>query len=467
MLQKMRNAVRLIRLKSRPGVDPHADGGRRRGEIRLGGNTEAVRESGDTCLGLGDSVVMGTKRPFDGDIQEFIKYPMYLENGNKPDSFGDEKQSQNAVIAGEGGEKFIAIPDMIEKALEISAPLPLVTGITSREEASGPGIGAVFCSNIFSDLFEFNMPRRSLVHYDDTCLSLLNCSPRKEVPIGPEHQADVPEFDSHSARNYISYNGREQILAGVCVISNQEDDTVILQTDCKCMDDGSIRCVQQHVNEARLNLKESLGLEKFINLGFNTMGEEVACNWVDEEQHFQDIIYSNPSSHGKRFWEVLSIEFPTRTKKELVSYYFNVFIYRRRAIQNRSQLLAIDSDDDEWWGTKTGSSEVTTQNEDLVVIGPLVDHGDHDHHHDSSSEDGDTVGVKENNLSNGSPSSNIRDDRVTSQREQEKPVVANGVGFKSESYLHWDSTMGSTNGVDLLPTCNMIDEIFGSSGKSA
>ncbi|KAI3816638.1 hypothetical protein L1987_16341 [Smallanthus sonchifolius] len=427
------------------------------------------------CKLIGDLVVMGTKRPFDGDIQEFIKYAKHLENGNKSDSFGDEKQSpessQNVVIAGEGGEKVIAIPDMIEKALEISAPLPFVTGITSCEEASGPGFGPgpVFCSNLFSDLFEFNMPRRSLVHYDDTCSSSLNCSPRKEVSIGPEHQANVPEFDSASARNYISHDGREQILAGVCVISNQEDETVISQTDCKCMDNGSIRCVQQHVNEARLNLKESLGLEKFINLGFNSMGEEVACNWVDEEQHFQDIIYSNPFSHGKRFWEVLSIAFPTRTKKELVSYYFNVFIYRRRAIQNRSQLLAIDSDDDEWWGTKRGSSEVTTQNEDLVVVGPLVDHGDHDH--DSSSEDGDIVlCVKENHLTNGSPSSYIRDDRVTSQTEQEKPVIANGVGFKSESYLHWDppySTIGSTNGVDLLPTCSMIDEIFGSSGKNA
>ncbi|MFS7919053.1 putative SANT/Myb domain-containing protein [Helianthus anomalus] len=115
---------------------------------------------------------------------------------------------------------------------------------------------------------------------------------------------------------------------GVLVISNQEDETVIAQTDCECMDNGSIRCVQQHVNELRLNLKESLGLEKFVNLGFNSMGEEVACNWTDEEQHFQDIIYSNPISHGKKFWEGLSVEFPTRTRKDLVSYYFNVFIRR-------------------------------------------------------------------------------------------------------------------------------------------
>ncbi|KAL8241782.1 hypothetical protein R6Q59_012084 [Mikania micrantha] len=428
------------------------------------------------CKFFEDSAVMGTKRPFDENLQEFTKHPKHLENGNKPDLFEEEKQfpepSQNVAIVGEGDEKVIAVPDMVEKAFEINVSFPLLTGITGHEEASGSGSGPgpVYCSNLFSDFFESNMPRQSVAHYDDTYSSLLNCSPRKEVPIGPEHQANVPEFDSDSARNYISQNGREKTLAGVCVISNQDDQSVIAQTDCECIDDGSIRCVQQHVNEARLSLKESLGLEKFINLGFNGMGEEVACNWSEDEQRFQDIIYSNPVSYGKKFWEVLSVEFPTRTKKELVSYYFNVFIYGRRAIQNRSHLLAIDSDDDEWWGTKRGSSVVTIENENLVAVGPFDDHGDHDLDHDASTEDVDgIVGVEENQVINETPSNNTPDDKATSQSEQEKPVAANNVGVKSESYLHWDppySTMGSTKGVDLLPTCNIIEEIFGSSGKS-
>ncbi|KAK1415997.1 hypothetical protein QVD17_31785 [Tagetes erecta] len=511
-----------------------------------------------------DLVVMGTKRLFDEDLQEFIKHPRHLENGNKPDLFGEEKQSlepaQNAVIVGEVGEKDIAAQDMVEKVVETSASLPLVTGFSAREEASGPAAG--FFPNFISEFYESNLPRKLPVHYDDTYSSLLECTPRKEVPIGSEHQANVPEYDSGSARNYISNNGRENVLMGICVISNQEGETMITQTDCECIDNGSITCVQQHVNEARFNVKQSIGPEKFVNLGFNNMGEEVACNWTEEEQqHFQDIIYSNPVSHGKRFWEVLSIEFPTRTKKELVSYYFNVFIYRRRAVQNRSHLLAIDSDDDEWWGTKKGSFGAIIEDDDLVVVGPFVDNGDHNH--DSASEDGDIVtGVKENQVINGSSSSNIRDERVTSENAFEKsvavysfmstsePVARNSFGSKSEpvernsfgsksepgegnsfnsksdsiagtsfgsksesvaetsfgsrsepvagtnfgsrseliagtsfglkseslagnsfvskseSYLHWDppySTMGSTKGVDLLPTCSMIEEIFGSS----
>ncbi|XP_076952348.1 uncharacterized protein LOC143626048 [Bidens hawaiensis] len=406
---------------------------------------------------------MGTKRPFDEDLQEFIKHPKHLDNGNKPDTLFEEKPplepSQNVVIAGEGDEK----------VFETSADLPLATGVTGHEEASGPGPG--FCPNLFSEFYEFNLPRRPLVHYDETYTSLLDGLPRKEVPIGPEHQADVPEYDSDSARTYTSSNG-ENILMGICVISNQEGEgegegeIVMPQTDCKCVDNGSIICVQQHVIEARLSLKQSLGHETFINLGFDNMGEEVSGNWTEEEeQHFQDIIYSNPVSHGKRFWEVLSVEFPTRTKKELVSYYFNVFIYRRRAIQNRSHLLAIDSDDDEWWGTKRGSFGSVIDDDDDLVVGPFVDHEYHDH--DCSSEEDIATGVKENQVMNAGSSSNVRNEKVTSENGLEKPVSENM--SRSESYLHWDppySTMGSTKGVDLLPTCSMIEEIFGSSKTS-
>lgn len=51
-------------------------------------------------------VAMGTKRPFDEDIQEFIKHPKHLENGNKPDPFGEEDKhtletSHNLGITGE------------------------------------------------------------------------------------------------------------------------------------------------------------------------------------------------------------------------------------------------------------------------------------------------------------------------------------------------------------------------------
>lgn len=47
----MRGAVRLLRLKPRPGVDPHADGGGSRGEGGLGGHSQPVGEGCHAGLG--------------------------------------------------------------------------------------------------------------------------------------------------------------------------------------------------------------------------------------------------------------------------------------------------------------------------------------------------------------------------------------------------------------------------------
>ncbi|GKD20604.1 hypothetical protein Tco_1222307 [Tanacetum coccineum] len=48
--------------------------------------------------------LMGTKRPFDEGLQEFIKHPRHIDNGNKPDYFGEDKHSyetsQYGKIAG-------------------------------------------------------------------------------------------------------------------------------------------------------------------------------------------------------------------------------------------------------------------------------------------------------------------------------------------------------------------------------
>lgn len=400
---------------------------------------------------------MGTKRPFDEDLQEFIKHPKHLENGNKPDPFGEDRHSLETShsfgITGEDGatffqtgntiksEKVNSVPEMVNE-FETNAHLPILTGII------GTAPGPVFPSNLFPEFFEFNMPRRQLVHYDDTYTSLLNNSPRKQVPIGPDYQADVPEFDPDLARN-LSENQEKGSIDNLPASGSE--------TECECLDSGSIRCVQQHINEVRSKLKNSLGLEKFIELGLNEMGEEVSHNWSNEEQQlFQDVVYSNPVSIGRKFWEQLSIAFPSRTKKELVSYYFNVFMLRRRAVQNRSNLLEIDSDDDEWWGSNSkhgpspSGSGVRVEDREYVVVGPGP-FGYSSDRNSSSSEDGNII--------------------VGDLHEIEHEKV-NGGGLRSESYLHWDppySTMGSTKGVDLLPTCSMIEEIFGSSknGKTA
>nr|DAD35004.1 TPA_asm: hypothetical protein HUJ06_005644 [Nelumbo nucifera] len=202
---------------------------------------------------------------------------------------------------------------------------------------------------------------------------------------------------------------------GNCVISMPDFEQSVCSSndfgygriDCSCPDRGSIRCVRQHVMEAREKLRETLGQEKFVELGFCDMGEEVASKWTEEdEQLFREVVFSNPASLGKNFWDNLSMVFPYRTKKEIISYYFNVFMLRRRAEQNRVDPMNIDSDNDEWQGSYYDGDEelgITEEDEDSVVESPVgqdvlgYDQEIHDEDFHEDEDDGDEDEISEHN----------------------------------------------------------------------
>ncbi|XP_047963778.1 AT-rich interactive domain-containing protein 2 isoform X2 [Salvia hispanica] len=225
--------------------------------------------------------------------------------------------------------------------------------VTSRTEDYSV-IGATSDWSCFPEYIDINIPSPLMNQIEEPYMDLFNSPPRKEVPLGSDHQVEVPLWDPNTI--YFCDDFREERLTGTCIIAMPNLNNSTMEgvgvgrgrTDCCCLDMGSMRCVQQHVNEAREKLQETIGYENFLDLGFCNMGHEVAYQWTPhEEEVFHDIVYSNPESHGRKFWKHLNFAFPTRTKNELVSYYFNVFMLRRRAVQNRSYLLEIDSDDDE------------------------------------------------------------------------------------------------------------------------
>ncbi|XP_074336337.1 uncharacterized protein LOC141673485 [Apium graveolens] len=291
-----------------------------------------------------------------------------------------------------------------EKEFKTSAPGSWGTGSTMEEDMGSRTV--LYSSSVFPELFEFSFPRRNVIQFEDTYSSLLNSSPRKEVPIGPDHQADVPAWDPTLFKKYsIGFTDdstdytRESII-GSCVIPMPELEFPDVgktgsKLYCNCLDAGSVRCVQQHVKEVREKFKDTIGLEKFVDLGFLEMGEEVANRWTEEEERmFNKVVYSNPVSHGRNFWTHLAFVFPSRSKKEIVSYYFNVFMLRRRAAQNRSSWLDIDSDDDECRGIG-GPFRMEREDDQSAAISFInqnvrVDHGDdsQDEYDDDSSSDG-------------------------------------------------------------------------------
>ncbi|RID51486.1 hypothetical protein BRARA_H02143 [Brassica rapa] len=200
---------------------------------------------------------------------------------------------------------------------------------------------------------------------------LLDQPARKQVLTRPDHQAMIPEWEGSLNRNL------EPLGTGTCVLpmpAHMDDNIVGKGREfCVCQDMGSIRCVRQHVKEAREDMVKVLGSEKFRDMGLCDMGEEVAQRWSDEDALlFHEVVYSYPATLGQNFWKHLEAVFLSRTKHEIVSYYFNVFVLRRRAAQNRSMILDIDSDDDEWHGG-SGGGPLGAQyvEEDFAVESPL------------------------------------------------------------------------------------------------
>ncbi|PQP91612.1 uncharacterized protein Pyn_30538 [Prunus yedoensis var. nudiflora] len=431
-------------------------------------------------------VNMGFKRPFDDvDFQELpFKHPRQLEFSDKLAPFSDAVSCYGAprktYVSGEDGnvvgksqwlevlEKYTVNENSTPVNKVIGAPFSLTTR-SCHEEDVGPGPGAY--SPPAGD-FEFDFPRRTFVPFKDVYSSLADRSPRKPVPVGPDHQARIP-----------TWTGRVKCL-------DQTDE------NCSCLDPGTVRCVQKHVMDAREELRRTLGNEKFVKLGFCDMGEEVARRWSEEEEEtFLEVVYSNPASVGRNFWKQLSVVFPSRSKRELVSYYLNVFMLRRRAVQNRSNILEIDSDDDEWHGDNGGSIDrrVAEYDEDSVIES-----------RDSSEEDGgidnmesymlksvddgkfDIVGqhgektsgctreefdFQDDSCVSFEFQSNMHDscDRIDAGAAGSALQVT---GFRNDlghAYLLepcdakvWDARfpLDAMKGVDVLPTWSMIEEIF-------
>ncbi|KAM1130553.1 hypothetical protein ACFX1X_045710 [Malus domestica] len=360
---------------------------------------------------------MINKRPFDVEdsYEVACKHPRRLEHANEPapivDTFSLSSSPQKFQVSdGEGDGSFSKCPDEGRSASDLGTESSNETYKELETGASGSSFRFWWANNnmfeahvrpeaaghlsLFPEFFSPANHLRALLHSDVTCSSPVDCPPQKLVSIGPQHQAYVPEWGhegSHSSNHleqldprlelsYVSGQGlsvNQEKLMGTCIISMPELDTfenylcedVKARNNCKCADAGSVRCVKQHVMEAREKLREDLGHHLCEELGFYEMGEEVAEKWTKEEEHaFHDAILSNPASLGKNFWHHLSVAFPLRPHKDLVSYYFNVFMLRKRAEQNRFDPLNIDSDDDEWQKSELG---VVNDDKDALVESPV------------------------------------------------------------------------------------------------
>lgn len=186
---------------------------------------------------------------------------------------------------------------------------------------------------------------------------------RKRIPVGPQYQAEIPEcVPRSSVDEQPSSSDDGDRWTKVWPPAGAPADTPLKPVgrgrpdSCDCPEPGSMNCVRPHIEVARARLKGELG-PAFEAMGFDQMGEYVAeKSWTREEERiFRLVARSHPASKGLNFWDYLPDALPHKTRMELNSYYFNVFMLRRRALQNRIENSKIDSDDDE--GELPGESE--------------------------------------------------------------------------------------------------------------
>lgn len=178
---------------------------------------------------------------------------------------------------------------------------------------------------------------------------------KQRVPVGPSFQADVPGWTGKPSEISSDPDTLKWLGTRIWPPENQEKRLSICQNRigkgrkdyCLCVHPGSVECVRFHVAEKRLQLKRELG-PVFYAWRWDRMGEEVSLSWTKEEEgKFKEIVKQNPPSEAKNFWDQLYLRFPFKGRKNLVSYYFNVFLIGCRSYQNRVTPNHTDSDDED------------------------------------------------------------------------------------------------------------------------
>ncbi|KAI3474429.1 hypothetical protein Pfo_029290 [Paulownia fortunei] len=182
---------------------------------------------------------------------------------------------------------------------------------------------------------------------------------RKVIPVGPRFQADVPEWSGPVDRSILigAYNSDSDnskwLGSPVWPIQIGNMKTTERKigkgrpNSCCCVSSGSADCVRRHILEERLVLQCDLS-SAFFSWKFDEMGEQVLKSWsLKEQQTFKSLVKMRPSSNGKSFLKHALKCFSNKCGKDIINYYFNVYIPNRMSLQTRSSSIKqVDTDDE-------------------------------------------------------------------------------------------------------------------------
>ncbi|KAL3826093.1 hypothetical protein ACJIZ3_022122 [Penstemon smallii] len=186
-------------------------------------------------------------------------------------------------------------------------------------------------------------PRRSIIR-------------RYVIPVGPRFQAGVPMWSGPVNRGEYNEDSDNSKWLGTrdwpIEIGNMKSTGRKIgkgrSNSCSCTSIGSVECIRRHILEERLLLQCDLG-PAFFSWKFDEMGEQVSKSWtLKEQQTFESLLKKKPSSLKKDFPQLALKRISEKSRKDIVSYYFNVYIPQRMSLHTRSPSInLVDTDDEE------------------------------------------------------------------------------------------------------------------------
>lgn len=193
---------------------------------------------------------------------------------------------------------------------------------------------------------------------------------RPVIPIGPGFQANVPEWTrptNQETKNLKWLGTRVWPLQGRSTKSTAKAIGKGRPYTCSCVSRGSVECIKRHILEASMQLQCNLG-RAFFSWKFDEMGEVVSKSWTLEEQRkFVSLMKCNPFSNEVSFLELASNYFPSKCQKNILSYYYNMFIPRRLSQLTRFS-SEVDSDEDQVdGGDLVDDNESKEDDEDVEI----------------------------------------------------------------------------------------------------
>lgn len=208
-----------------------------------------------------------------------------------------------------------------------------------------------------------NSPNRKLLQPPRKSKRLLNFvgdNPQRcVVPVGPMFQADIPVWNGLLDRRIIISQYKRK-TANSKWLGNRVWPTearTVKNTgktigsgrphSCHCVSPGSVDCIKRHCLEARLFLQSDIG-PAFFSWKFDEMGIQVSKSWMlKDQQTFESIMKIRPSSNGRNFLNNALKSIPQKSRKDVVSYYFNVYLPGQISLQTRSLSIKVVDTDDE------------------------------------------------------------------------------------------------------------------------